>query len=218
MSTGNRSSAGFTLLEIVVTLGIVGIVAALGFQILYGVMDGYAELRDRTELDAQARQALALIRRDVLDMAHPATVGEPLTSTASDATAFEDDQFWRIPLESDEMRFPILISGADQDERVVMVRYWIERSNGVGALYRSVYELGEEPEENGAAQLQGVIGFRTEFATGGDPPWLPYWDEPYATPKAIRLSLSLVDPDRVETQVAHRAVIPVFLDDYGMEE
>ncbi len=219
MTNGRRSRAGFTLLELILAIGIVGVVSTLGFQILYRITDGYGELRHRTEIDANARQALALIRRDVADMAHPRTVGEPISSTAADITDLEDERFWRIPLENDVLRFPVLLRGADEEERVAVVHYWIERGNGAGALRRWVGGLGEEPgEDDGAAQLRGVIGFRTEFATGGDPPWLPYWDDPAAAPKAIRVSFSLMDPDRPDFQAAHRAVIPVFLDDHGTEE
>jgi MSHA biogenesis protein MshO len=59
------SSAGFTLIELVVTIVIIGILSALGGMFISQQVGGYVDLERRTELVDQAETSLRRMQRDV---------------------------------------------------------------------------------------------------------------------------------------------------------
>lgn len=57
--------SGFTLIEMVVVIVIIGILAALGGQLIVGPVTGYVDLARRTRLVDQAEMALRRMQRDL---------------------------------------------------------------------------------------------------------------------------------------------------------
>ena len=93
--------------------------------------------------------------------------------------------------------------------RVGTRRGVVERgAEGPGALFRTVYDFDGSPiGDPGTAHLQGVVGFRVEYLDD-DGAWRREWDES-GLPRAVRVSLTLMDPIRPETQIARKAVFPI---------
>jgi prepilin-type N-terminal cleavage/methylation domain-containing protein len=60
-----RRSPGWTLIEVVVALAVVGIIAAIGGRLIAGLFDSYFAARDITNSDAQARVAFERMTREL---------------------------------------------------------------------------------------------------------------------------------------------------------
>jgi MSHA biogenesis protein MshO len=60
-----RNVSGFTIVELVVTIVIIGILASLGGMFISRPMEGYVDLKRRAELVDQAEMALRRMQRDI---------------------------------------------------------------------------------------------------------------------------------------------------------
>ena len=207
--TRGRHESGFTLLEIILALAIGGIVITIGLQTLSRMTEGFTEAQRRAELDHRARQAFRLLQRDFAETAAPALTERVLEGETGETEA---EALWGAEgLEDDSASWIILTRDApDGLEQPVNVRYHVERNaEGMGALMRMAYPLDGAPDEEhgGQAHVRGVAAFRLDYL-GGDGEWSRGWTED-AQPRAVRVSITLVDEERPERQVARQAVFPI---------
>ena len=210
--TGRRRGdhkGGFTLLEIILAIAIGGIVITIGIQTLSRMTEGFTEAQRRAELDHRARQAFRLLQRDFAETAAPAMTERILEGETAEIDA---EELWGATgLEDDSVSWTILTRDTpDGFEQPVTVRYHIERTaEGMGALVRTARPLEDanDEREGGRAHVQGVAAFRLDYlGPGGD--WSRGWTDE-AHPRAVRVSVTLVDEDRPEHQVARQAVFPI---------
>lgn len=207
-----RGRRGFTLLELLVVIGLMGVVSTLGTQLFFEMTDAWTSMRQRADLDAEADSAFRLIREDFEQLVSPRLAGVSLQGV--DRSAQQDARYWGLPLNDDEMTFAVLapVSGSDS-VRAGLVRYRVERSDAEGladVLRREVRDIGLPPEKAaGQTVALGVVRLELEYQAA-DGQWLPAWDRP-ELPEAVRASLAMSHPDSGE-QVTRKAVFPVRVD------
>ena len=75
-----KKHAGFTLIELVIVITILGIIAGIGSKILNQAFTGYLDNKNLVEADWQARLALERMQRDVRAIRSPSDI---TTATAT---------------------------------------------------------------------------------------------------------------------------------------
>ena len=202
-----RRRAGFTLLEILVVLTILGVVSTLGISAFVTRTSAWNELRARTELDAQAEEAFKAIRRDLADTLSYELSGVALTGTRDDAV--DTDTFRPAHNADDSVSIPVQGAAAGRArQRATMVGYRASE----GSLIRSVGSLDEDFPTTGRQEViprARTVAFRAEYLSEApNQLWETEWHGP-GHPKAVRISLTLEDPDRPDIQISRKAVLRV---------
>jgi type II secretion system protein J len=200
-----RPAFGFTLLELLVVIALMGIVSTLGTQVFFAMTDAWTSTRQRTELDAQADQIFKTLRHDFEQIVSPRLAGVSVKGVTREA---QDPRFYNQNLGDDELSFAVLQPVGDMESvRCVQARYYLNRSEGATVLTREVKDFGYADKT--AVRLpvsQNVLSFYAEYLAA-DGQWEKTWDRP-ELPEAVRVSLTLVNPDSLE-QVTRKAEFPV---------
>lgn len=74
VARSSRRASGFTLIEMVVTMVILGIIASIGVSMMGGSYRAYVDSRNLTETDWQGRLAVERMTRELRAVGSPATL------------------------------------------------------------------------------------------------------------------------------------------------
>ena len=206
-----RRRGGFTLLEVLVVIAILSIVSGLGTSAFVSVTSAWNERKSITELDAQAQQAFESIRRDLSD-----TLSYELSGIAIRGTSHDAVDTGTVPAAhnaDDNIAIPVQGASAGRTrQRAALVGYRMDRGAANGSLVRTIGDLEAKFPTAGKLEIiPGVrtIAFRIEYLSNDPGPlWVGDWQGP-GHPGALRISLTLEDPDRPDFQISRKAVLRV---------
>lgn len=203
--------AGFTLVEVLVVLAILAVVSAVGTSAFVTITSVWNEKRSQIELDAIAEEAFDSIRTDIADALSQQLAGVPLTGVSA---TIEDDRTFPAATNADD-RIVIPIQGYVPGRTLNIaskVGYRVDRSHPNQPLVRTQGGMDETfPTTNRLEiiELARVVAFSVEYLDAGQAAlWVEEWDQK-KFPGAVRVSLTLEDPDRSDFQIARKAVIPI---------
>jgi prepilin-type N-terminal cleavage/methylation domain-containing protein len=196
---------GFTLLELLVVIALMGVVGTLGTQLFVTMTTSWGSVLQRTQLDEQADNVFDQMRHDFEKVVSPRLTG--VSMTGADQTA-EEERFWNQTLGNDTLTFAVLkmVDPKLETFRCVQAKYYVDRAEGKDFLIREVNDFARPDKKERDALGENVVSLCLEYlATDGT--WAQAWDRP-ELPQAVRVSMTLVNPDSLE-QVTRKAVFPV---------
>lgn len=206
-----RHRAGFTLLEVLVVLAILGVVSTLGTSAFVTITSAWNERKALTELDAQAEKAFEFIRQDLSDALSYELSGVAITGTSRDAV--NTDTVPAAHNADDSVSIPVQGAAAGRvRQRAAMVTYSVDRGTAEGSLIRTAGNLDDNFPTTGRQEViprAHTVAFRAEYLSDDpDRLWETEWHGP-GHPKALRISLTLEHPDRPDLQISRKAVLRV---------
>ena len=208
LPSSHRPAAGFTLLELLVVIVLLGVATDLGMVMFSKMSDAWKRTTVLTDLDARATDAFNEMRQDFAEVVSSKISGVALSGKVRTA---QDDRFFMMPLEDDQVAIPVdLPTGTNGLTQRATVRYQVEREKGRHVLMRATELPGNV--SNNLKVADGVLGIRFEYL-GREPgsTWEKGWSKP-VMPGAVRVSLTLMDPDRYYEQASRKAVFSIHVD------
>ena len=210
--------AGFTLVELLVVITIMGVVTSLGTSAFVTITGAWNESKAMSQLDAQASSAFAQMHLDFADVLSADLSGAPIEGLERNWRPAEGDQkkmYFDKVLENDVVVLPVqTLGGGREREDFSMISYSVQRKDGGHILVRTVGNLIEDEDLNPQynvvdPDLANVIRFRVEFSDAGGN-WEPEWSGD-AHPLAVRVSMTLEEPGRgrQHLQIMRKAVFPI---------
>ena len=207
MNNGKRySRSGFTLLEVMVVLTIMGVITTIGTVAFFRMNDYWNNLQENMRLNKIAGNAFDIFRKDFENVLSVQAFDMPLQGVHSDNE--ENVHFWQISLEDDSITFPVEIFNLfEQESERLWVNYSIDRESDSPRLVRKImpYE-NKEGKVIITAVLEDIAGMRIRYFDGES--WQDKWDA-FALPKLVCVSISLVDYDKTGRQLARVATFAV---------
>lgn len=190
---------GFTLLELLVVLSILGVVSTIGVTMLFRIMDHWDRTTRTMVLELLAGNALNAIREDCARTLSSKTSGGGFKYSRSQAEY--EYPFGVVRCDNDQMTLPVaernLLSGEWTRKNVSYSVDW----NG-GKMPRLMRTTTEGDSAFGMTVAEGVIGMRIELHD--DREWVRgSMNTPL--PKILRVSLTMMDPARPDITVTRTA-------------
>jgi len=172
-----RHTRGFTLLELLVVIALMGVVSTLGLRLFFEMTESWRMVRERVDLDAVAAGIFDDIGKSFDAIVPPRLSG--LSLKGIDHVVQDDARFWGQPLNSDILEFPVLVPTSGTATRCVLVRYYVGRDAAAGdTLQRSLRDFGVSADKAASAEVaKYVVRFEAEYLAP-DGQWLAAWDRP----------------------------------------
>jgi hypothetical protein len=148
------------------------------------------------------------MRQDFSQVVSPKLAGTTVKGTTQDTT---DTRLFkvRVSLQNDQVVIPVeTVAGPDGRLQRLDVRYYIDREGGAATLMRVMSAPGGV-ETASLKVADGVLAMAIEYAGKGPAAaWKREWTEA-SPPSAVRVSVTLMDPDRPYEQISSKAVFPI---------
>lgn len=197
-----RSRAGFTLIEVIIALGIMVMIAGLSWSTLAGAI----QLRDiLTEDDAIARSARVTLNKLSREV-ELAYLTDNTAAINTYRTVFvgedEGDESVLWFATTAHRRSYMNSRECDQSEVTIWTEEDPEESGQMVLLHRESGFIDQEPDEGGAVLplARGVTRFQLRYYDGTIGEWKETWDTqgsetPNRLPRAVQIVLGLAAPD-----------------------
>lgn len=186
-----RRRAGFTLMELLVSLSLLGVVSTIGVTAFFRVADHWTAAVRTQRLETQASAALDAIREDLDRVLSPRTGAGAFSSVCQ--TARHSFGTVEATANDDKISFPVVQKNVATGgfERAV-VTYEIDRHAALPRLMRKV--RGTDAGAPAGASVVIAEGVFSMSVLCGDPPDMTCgWDAP-ESPELVVVSLGMADP------------------------
>jgi len=194
-----RRTSGFTLIELIVVIGLLGVVTTLGVR-TYGAMSGHwNDAKATIAMHDAAGRALESIRRDLHNTAPASFTGQGVLGEPG--TRQDPDLFWGVALTDDSIVIPV--PDPDDPGRLLLVRYLIERAWHTPRLVRAASYDGLNSR---VAVAEGVVSLAVRYREDATGPWLATWNHD-RIPAQVSLNIVVMDSRNPARQLARREVV-----------
>jgi prepilin-type N-terminal cleavage/methylation domain-containing protein len=207
---------GFSLLELLVVISVMGVVTGIGVRTFFGMASAWNDLKSMADLDRIAYSAFQEMQEDFADVVSAELSGVPIRGLTREhkydllLASYQDDQIV-LPTQTSVVGERNLAGGS--------VRYHVARDGAEGTHHLVRYAgvlTAESPVDLPKLIIDNanVLSLRFEFlveeeSLGGDAGgWQLGWDS-LGLPAAVRVSLTLADANRTDLQVSRKMVFPI---------
>jgi prepilin-type N-terminal cleavage/methylation domain-containing protein len=197
-----RYKSGFTLLELIVVLSLMGIVSTIGMTGFFRMTQHFNTLQENMRLNKSAANTFDMMLQDFENILSGRVTGSPLQGIHADTEV--SLHFWRITFEDDTLSFPVeVLNPLTQQRERLLVNYAVERGINDPRLVRTTSSLQQPDATPNAIVVAGdVAGMRLQYYDGDT--WHGEWSKP-VHPDLVRVSLSLIAGNRTDGQLARTA-------------
>lgn len=205
--TPKHARRGFTLIEILVVLAVLGVVSTIGFTAFFNVAGAWRLSTFRLDLGRTAEAALDAIEADINHLASSRRTGHALKGI--DVLNEQVKYQGMVRLEDDRLILPLIRSGREGKTERLAVQYQVDRESGSDfVLYRTFGKLdGSTPEGARTPIAEGVLTFEIQYLDGGT--WHDQWDADHH-PEGVRVSMTVMGPrPRTQEQISRSAFFPI---------
>lgn len=205
-----RRRRGFTLVEVVISLGILLLIGTLSWSTIAGTLRLRQALEARDELSRQARVTLERLRREIrlaFLTSNTAAVNTYQTIFIGEDNG-DEDRLWFT-----SMSHKRKIHGAREADQAE-ITLWIESGPselGNVLMHREMGRVDNEPDKDGAIQamVPNVEQFNLRYLDPAQNEWMEEWDStsvetPSRLPRAVEITLIVEHEDPTEEGEEYR--------------
>lgn len=206
----SRTVRGFSLVEMIVVLGMLAIISSMGAVAFSRVSTMWNDIRAQAELDQSLDDAFNTFQEDLADTLSAGLSGEAILGIRQNA---QDERYFDRVLGDDVIVLPVQHTATGVRMRSGSKIAWrVDRESEVHRLVRTSGELNERIPEGPSVDIIGeaeLVRLRFEYVSPNQPgKWLDEWNAD-TQPAAVRMSMVVADPRHPWVQVSRKAVFPV---------
>lgn len=199
-----RNQSGFTLYELLLAIALMGVISTWAAVAFIRTSDIWANIRNKADLNSQADKAFETLAGDFSNVVSERLSGVPLTAEPDKNQS--DTKDGKI---ADAIVIPVQVQeGGGTRMTTAAVRYGLDPKQHTLMRYSGSL-TNTDPVGSPVPVAANIRGVCFEY-TGGSSmdTWSPTWTGPNL-PKAVRVSLLLVNPDRPGQAIARKAVFAI---------